>query len=85
MSRGSWRPPSSASFAINSTPGSIATCLSISSGASILGPWDSKPEESVFSYESEFAQKLIGKRPGDAVELDGEAWHVDSIGPWKEA
>jgi len=68
----------------------VGTRVHLSSGerrreAAILGPWDSKPEENVYSYESEFAQKLIGKRPGDAVELDGAAWRVDSIGPWKEA
>jgi transcription elongation GreA/GreB family factor len=68
----------------------VGTRVRLSSGerrreASILGPWDSKPEENVYSYESEFAQKLIGKRPGDAVEIDGAAWRIDSIGSWKEA
>jgi transcription elongation GreA/GreB family factor len=68
----------------------VGTRVLLSSGerrreASILGPWDSRPEENVYSYESEFAQKLIGKRPGEAVVLDGDPWRVDSIGPWKEA
>ena len=33
--------------------------------AVILGPWDSKPEEGVYSYESEFAVRLLGAKPGD--------------------
>ena len=28
----------------------------------ILGPWDSKPEEAVYSYQSEFAERLLGAR-----------------------
>jgi transcription elongation GreA/GreB family factor len=49
----------------------------------ILGPWDSRPEESVYSYQSEFAQSLLGARPGDRVGLpDGEA-EIVSIAPWR--
>jgi transcription elongation GreA/GreB family factor len=49
----------------------------------ILGPWDSRPEESVYSYQSEFAQSLLGARPGDRVALpEGEA-EVVSIAPWR--
>lgn len=49
----------------------------------ILGPWDSKPEEAVYSYESEFAQTLLGKAPGEKVALpEGEAVIV-SISPWR--
>jgi transcription elongation GreA/GreB family factor len=49
----------------------------------ILGPWDSRPEEAVYSYQSEFAQSLLGARPGDRVALpDGEA-EVVSIAPWR--
>lgn len=51
--------------------------------ATILGPWDSRPEEAVYSYQSEFAQALLGKAPGDRVELsDGEVI-VAAIEPWK--
>ena len=68
----------------------VGTRVSLSSGdrvreAAVLGPWDSKPEEGIYSYQSEFAQLLLGKRPGDAVELDGASWRVDSIRPWNEA
>jgi transcription elongation GreA/GreB family factor len=51
--------------------------------ATILGPWDSKPEESVYSYESEFAQALLGGKPGDRVRVaDGEL-EIVSIEPWR--
>jgi len=53
--------------------------------AAVLGPWDSRPEEGVYSYESEFAQKLLGAKPGDAIPIDGEEWRVGAIRPWREA
>jgi transcription elongation GreA/GreB family factor len=34
----------------------------------VLGPWESAPEDGVISYESELAQKLLGKAVGDVVE-----------------
>jgi transcription elongation GreA/GreB family factor len=49
----------------------------------ILGPWDSRPEESVYSYQAEFAQSLLGARPGDRIALpDGEV-EIVSIAPWR--
>ena len=30
----------------------------------ILGPWESKPEEDVISYESDLAKDLLGRKPG---------------------
>jgi len=35
---------------------------------SILGPWESSPENGIISYESELAEKLLGKGEGDTVE-----------------
>jgi transcription elongation GreA/GreB family factor len=49
----------------------------------ILGPWDSKPEESVYSYQSEFAQRLLGSRLGDRVNLAEGPVEVVGIAPWK--
>jgi transcription elongation GreA/GreB family factor len=49
----------------------------------ILGPWDSKPEESIYSYQSEFAQRLLGSRPGDRVNLPEGPVEVLSILPWR--
>ena len=50
--------------------------------AVILGPWDSKPEEGVYSYESEFAQGLLGRRAGERVGLSGTPAEIVSIEPW---
>jgi transcription elongation GreA/GreB family factor len=49
----------------------------------ILGPWDSKPEEAVYSYESEFAQALLGAKPGELVRAGGAGLEVVSIQPWR--
>jgi transcription elongation GreA/GreB family factor len=48
----------------------------------ILGPWDSRPEESVYSYQSEFAQRLLGARPGDRLNLAEGPVEVVGIVPW---
>jgi transcription elongation GreA/GreB family factor len=45
----------------------------------ILGPWESKPEEDVISYESELAIDLLGRKPGDTVSLGGESWTIERI------
>lgn len=50
--------------------------------AVILGPWDSKPEKGVYSYESEFAQGLLGRRTGERVGLSGTPAEIVSIEPW---
>ncbi|HEY1249890.1 MAG TPA: GreA/GreB family elongation factor [Thermoanaerobaculia bacterium] len=49
----------------------------------ILGPWDSKPEEAIYSYQSEFAQRLLGSRPGDRVNMPEGQVEVLSILPWR--
>ena len=51
--------------------------------ATILGPWDSKPEESIYSYQSEFAERLLGSRVGDRVNLSEGQVEVVAIAPWK--
>jgi transcription elongation GreA/GreB family factor len=45
----------------------------------ILGPWESKPEEDVISYESDLAKDLLGRKPGEAVSLAGESWTIERI------
>ena len=67
--------------------GTRVTLREIGSGAvrkvTILGPWDSKPEESIYSFQAEFAQRLLGAKAGDTVSLpDGEA-AVVKIEPWR--
>ena len=49
----------------------------------ILGPWESKPEEDVISYESEQAMSLLGKKVGDEISLAGETWRIEAIEPWR--
>ncbi len=48
----------------------------------ILGPWESKPEEDVISYESDLAKELLGKKPGEVVGITGEDWTIEKIEPW---
>ena len=52
----------------------------------ILGAWDSNPEENILSYKTPLAQKLIGKAVGDVVEtiIDGnkETWSIKSMSRW---
>jgi transcription elongation GreA/GreB family factor len=45
----------------------------------ILGPWESKPEEDVISYESDLAKELLGKKVGDEVSVG----RIESIEPWR--
>jgi transcription elongation GreA/GreB family factor len=67
--------------------GTRVTLRDIESGAlravTILGPWDSRPEEAIYSFQAEFAQRLLGAKAGDTVSLpDGEA-AVVKIEPWR--
>ena len=45
----------------------------------ILGPWDSKPEEDVLAYESDLARALLGKKPGETVEASGTTYEIGTI------
>lgn len=49
----------------------------------VLGPWESKPEEDVISYESDLAKDLLGKKVGEEISLAGESWRVEAIEPWR--
>ncbi len=51
--------------------------------ATILGPWDSRPEEAIYSYQSEFAQSLLGKRLQDRVRVENSELEIVSIEPGK--
>ena len=48
----------------------------------ILGPWDSKPEENVYSYQSEFASRLLGAKPGDRIAFAEGPVEVVAVAPW---
>ena len=49
----------------------------------ILGPWDSKPEDGVYSYQAEFAQRLLGAKAGDTVSFAEDEVKVIRIEPWR--
>jgi len=40
---------------------------------SILGAWDSEPEKGILSYQTALGQALLGKRPGEVIELPNES------------
>ncbi len=66
-------------------PGARVTLGSPSGKRSIvlLGPWDSKPEEGVYSYLSDAGQALLGKGIGETVAFLGEPAVVEAIKPWR--
>ncbi len=45
----------------------------------LLGPWESRPEEDVLSYESDLGKALLDQPTGSAIDLGGEAWTVRAI------
>lgn len=50
---------------------------------SLLGAWDSAPDLGIVSYKAGVGQILMGRKPGDSVELPGDkgprAFRIDSI------
>lgn len=49
----------------------------------LLGPWDSRPEEGIYSYLSELGKALLGKRPGDGTIVLGERVVIRKIETWR--
>lgn len=47
----------------------------------IRGPWDADTDRGIISYQSPFAGALLGKKPGESVEVDGRPFKIVSIGP----
>jgi transcription elongation GreA/GreB family factor len=45
----------------------------------VLGPWESKPEEDVLSYESDFGKLLLDQPVGATLTHGGETWTVAAI------
>jgi transcription elongation factor GreA len=56
---------------------------------SILGAWDSDPDNDVLSYKTPLAQALLGKEPGATVttKIGGneEKWTILSLARWVDA
>ncbi|GAB4166390.1 MAG: transcription elongation factor GreA [Terrimicrobiaceae bacterium] len=63
----------------DTTQVSIGTVISLDIGDgqqetySILGAWDSVPDEGIVSYKAAIGQTLMGKKVGDTVELASES------------
>jgi len=49
----------------------------------ILGPWDSNPQENVYSYQAPIGISLMGKTPGDQVQYNDSTWTIERIDPWE--
>ncbi len=45
----------------------------------ILGPWESSPEEDIISYESELAKSFLGKATGASADIGGTAYKITKI------
>ena len=67
--------------------GTVVELLQYSSGKnitySILGAWDSDPENNILSYETPLAYALLSKKVGETVETNidnmSEQWTVKKI------
>ncbi len=62
----------------DTTQVSIGTTVTLSGDAgtevySILGAWDSAPELGIVSYKAAIGQSLLGRKPGESVELPSGA------------
>ena len=72
--------------------GSVVELKDASSGKkqaySILGAWDSDPDNDVLSYKTPLAQALLGKEPGATVSTkiggNEEEWEILAIKRWVE-
>lgn len=49
----------------------------------ILGPWDSDPNNHIVAYLAPAVSALLGKKVGDEVEYDGHRLVVRDIAVWK--
>ncbi|MBV8199500.1 MAG: GreA/GreB family elongation factor [Acidobacteria bacterium] len=49
----------------------------------VLGPWESRPEEDVLSYESDLGKQLLDKPVGTEIDLGGESWSIKAIIPYR--
>lgn len=48
----------------------------------LLGPWDSNPQQGIYSYQAKIGTILLGKSPGEKIEWNDEHWVVEAIEPW---
>jgi len=50
----------------------------------LLGPWESDPNLSVYSYESDAGKALLDKEVGDDILLFGRMYTITSIKAWRK-
>jgi transcription elongation GreA/GreB family factor len=62
-------------------PGTRVTLKGAKGGKTVtlLGPWDSRPENGVYSYLSELGKALLGKTVGEKATVLGEEMIVQNI------
>lgn len=48
----------------------------------LLGPWDSNPQQGVYSYQAPVGVILMGKAAGEKIVWNDEQWLIESILPW---
>jgi transcription elongation GreA/GreB family factor len=65
----------------------IGTKISLRNGdvsrvVTILGPWESSPEQGIYSNQSEVAKALLGHHTGEIVSFMGNDYEVMSIRVW---
>ncbi len=48
----------------------------------ILGPWESRPEDGILSYEADLGKQLLDQPVGGTVQIGGETWTVTAIAPY---
>lgn len=73
--------------------GSIVTLSDQENGQTqkytVLGAWDSDPDNNVLSYLTPLGQKLLGEKIGNIVETDVEgnvqSWKVEALSRWVDA
>lgn len=46
---------------------------------SILGPWDADHEQGIISFQSPLARNLLGRKPGDLIQLDNKTLKITAI------
>lgn len=74
---------------VDTTSVRIGTKVHLSNGdlkrdVTILGPWESAPEQGVYSNQSDVANALLGHAVGDIVSFMGNDYVIDAIGKWTE-
>ena len=50
----------------------------------LLGPWDSRPEDGIYSYLADLGQSLLGRKAGEEADFLGQRVTIESIEVWRE-